>query len=132
MPGDIPLATAFVRLESDDTGLKASMLEQIRRVQAAMPPVKIKVEPDLGDFAAKVRAGLAKALADTGGSIKVPLKLQADSGMISRELTLLRQRMQQAGVTDFLDASLPIGKMQYQIALLKRLLSQGSLSRCIR
>jgi hypothetical protein len=128
MPGDIPIAQAFVHLESDDTGLASAMLASIKRAQAAMPPLSVKIVPDLAGFQVALKTALASAMAATGGKITVPLDVQADTNSIDTAIRLIKQRMLTQGLADFLDVSLPLGRVQYQISLLKRMLQQGGLT----
>ena len=129
---DYALAEAFVQIRPDTTGFRAEVETKVKSALSGFAPqIKIKIVPDVAGFGAAVKLAVAKALgtgAGKGTALKIPLKLVADESDITRQVALLKARMAQAGLTDFLDAGLPVGKIQYQIGLLKRLLAQAGLS----
>jgi hypothetical protein len=119
---DYALAEAFVQIRPDTTGFQAETEAKIKAALAAIhPEVTVKVVPDVAGFQAVLKTALAKALGSTGkATIPVKVAFDIDDDSLTRQLALLKAKMAQTGLVDFLDYDLPIGKIQYQIALLRR------------
>src|SRR5215472_15241518 len=123
---DYALAEAFVQIRPDTTGFRAETEAKIKAALSGIKAeVKVKITPDVSGFAATVKSALASALGGKAGKIPIKLDVESDLGAIDAQIRLIKQRMAQTGLSDFLDYSLPIGKVQYQIQLLRRLLQQG-------
>ena len=115
------LGEAFVSILPDAGLFRAQLLAKLKTALVsvtAMVPVSLDTSRALAELAA-MRAAVAQ-----GMSIKVGI----DQGSAIAAALQLRQIMSRAGLADFLDVNMPVGKIASQLQLLRRMVNQAGLS----
>ena len=98
-----------VPVTPDVSGFEAALAEAAQKL--ASTGAGINVTPDMGDFGAKAAAAAEAQLAGARATIPVVPDIEG----IQAALTRLKAAMVTAGLADFLDVNLPMGKVLTQI-----------------
>jgi hypothetical protein len=117
------LGDAWVGIGPDLQGFGPALKSKLAAAIRAMGTPSVPVTADMRQAAADL-AKFQAALKAAGGEIPIGLDVSKTSAAVQALLT----RMRAAGLTDFLDVSLPLGRIQQQLILLRRLMSTAGVT----